>query len=615
MDRTVHIRFTGFVSVLLAVIIAFGTFGTFGTVTAAAAGTIKVTASHSSGAYLRAFSMKLSAESDVALYYTLNGKKPTESSKPFPEKGLAITKDRTVRVLAERGGTKKYLRFTYRIVGTGNIDDKTKKYYYNFLRNKEKKVYNALLEAVTAQADEVKLYELNATNDEWAMAIDAFYWDNPDLKSVWDNEKSKFYSYSEVDRMADSILAYYTDSRKASKKRIAQLEAAAAEIAAAAKELPDDASKVRYVTDWLVYNTVYDDTDPETMYTAYGALVEHRAVCKGYSDAFTYLMQILGIPAMGFGVYINGDPNRYHAGNMVQIDGKWCNIDVTWTDNESDMFEFGYYLVGDRTFEKTHTKVIDGSDLIPPLPQGATNSYNKAAAAEDELRWSFRYAKTSASKAYIDTKSTYGNAPYSFRLTNEENDVTYIRRQFGTEPRTKYRFSAMCAYTGNGGVCIGEAFSYSCTELYSGNRWKRLTYEFTTADSQNSIELALYNGFWKNESSGSAYFTDLKLEKYESGKWVTVSADMAAGSGFTNIFDAMRPVSSLTIADIADRKYTGKRIRPKITITDGDYTLVKDIDYTVSYSGNKKPGTAAVTVVGKGIYTGTVKLSFEIVQV
>lgn len=41
-------------------------------------------------------------------------------------------------------------------------------------------------------------------------------------------------------------------------------------------------------------------------------------------------------------------------------------------------------------------------------------------------------------------------------------------------------------------------------------------------------------------------------------------------------------------------------------------SLVKDRDYTVSYSNNVKPGTATVTITGTGNYTGTITKTFEI---
>lgn len=61
--------------------------------------------------------------------------------------------------------------------------------------------------------------------------------------------------------------------------------------------------------------------------------------------------------------------------------------------------------------------------------------------------------------------------------------------------------------------------------------------------------------------------------------------------------------------------YTGKAIKPKVTISDGYfYTLKNGVDYTVTYSSNTKIGTGKITIKGKGSnYTGTVTKTFKIV--
>ena len=62
--------------------------------------------------------------------------------------------------------------------------------------------------------------------------------------------------------------------------------------------------------------------------------------------------------------------------------------------------------------------------------------------------------------------------------------------------------------------------------------------------------------------------------------------------------------------------YTGKALKPKVTVkmkVDGKtVTLVSGTDYTVKYTNNKKPGTATVTITGKGNFTGTITLNFMI---
>jgi len=58
--------------------------------------------------------------------------------------------------------------------------------------------------------------------------------------------------------------------------------------------------------------------------------------------------------------------------------------------------------------------------------------------------------------------------------------------------------------------------------------------------------------------------------------------------------------------------YTGKVLKPAVTVKFGSKTLKKGTDYTVTYKNNKAIGTATVTVKGKGSYTGTAKATFKI---
>lgn len=66
------------------------------------------------------------------------------------------------------------------------------------------------------------------------------------------------------------------------------------------------------------------------------------------------------------------------------------------------------------------------------------------------------------------------------------------------------------------------------------------------------------------------------------------------------------------VSEVADREYTGKNIQPSPPVKYQGRKLVRNVDYTLSYSNNKKPGTAEITVTGIGKYTGTKKLTFKI---
>ena len=73
-------------------------------------------------------------------------------------------------------------------------------------------------------------------------------------------------------------------------------------------------------------------------------------------------------------------------------------------------------------------------------------------------------------------------------------------------------------------------------------------------------------------------------------------------------------ISSASISEIADQPYTGSAVTPELIVTDGTKLLYVNKDYTVSYSNNKRAGTASVKISGVGNYSGSLTTEFEIVN-
>ena len=75
------------------------------------------------------------------------------------------------------------------------------------------------------------------------------------------------------------------------------------------------------------------------------------------------------------------------------------------------------------------------------------------------------------------------------------------------------------------------------------------------------------------------------------------------------------PLPSLdgaTISAIPDQTYTGRAVCPEVTVTLGGEALVKDVDYSLSWSDNVNAGTATVTATGIGGREGSVQATFAI---
>lgn len=75
------------------------------------------------------------------------------------------------------------------------------------------------------------------------------------------------------------------------------------------------------------------------------------------------------------------------------------------------------------------------------------------------------------------------------------------------------------------------------------------------------------------------------------------------------------PVSIATaqVTPIKDQSYSGKSKKPAVILAVAGKTLVKDVDYTLSYKNNKNPGIATVRVQGKGNFYGTRDVQFRII--
>lgn len=65
-------------------------------------------------------------------------------------------------------------------------------------------------------------------------------------------------------------------------------------------------------------------------HTAYGAIVDKCAVCEGIAAAYCYLLSLVGINSTVVNGKTENSKDYDHAWNIVELDGKFFHIDVTW---------------------------------------------------------------------------------------------------------------------------------------------------------------------------------------------------------------------------------------------------------------------------------------------
>ena len=86
-----------------------------------------------------------------------------------------------------------------------------------------------------------------------------------------------------------------------------------------------DSEKIKIFHDYIINNTEYDKNDKLESHDAYDLITTGKSICGGYSDIMSIYLNTLGIQN-----YKIASDN--HVWNLVNLDGTWYHIDLTWDD-------------------------------------------------------------------------------------------------------------------------------------------------------------------------------------------------------------------------------------------------------------------------------------------
>lgn len=115
----------------------------------------------------------------------------------------------------------------------------------------------------------------------------------------------------------------------------------------------DEEQTALYLYRWLTENVVYDYDDyysSDGVNLLYDAMILHKTVCAGYTEAFYYLCNLAGIEcftAAGTVVDENGE-YQGHIWNVARINGTWYQFDSTWDAGLSPA-EYNFFGVSVQT--------------------------------------------------------------------------------------------------------------------------------------------------------------------------------------------------------------------------------------------------------------------------
>ena len=124
--------------------------------------------------------------------------------------------------------------------------------------------------------------------------------------------------------------------------------------------------------------------------------------------------------------------------------------------------------------------------------------------------------------------------------------------------------------------------------------------------------------------------TDAEGKEVASSDYTVSGSRKDVGTGTVTVtgkgmYDGYTGTASFTITGIDISKctvtlsrtsftYTGNENKPAVTVKNGSTTLVRDTDYTVSYSNNRNAGTGTAIVKGTGNYNGSSSANFKIAK-
>lgn len=299
---------------------------------------------------------------------------------------------------------------------------------FKSLNYNQQEIYK-MLYAISLEMPEgfVKLYkQYDGINRDVAIAYNALLYDRVEI--FWMPYTYILSEYSYNGKLYTAIAFSHdgkngsTDYKVSKSEREGmqeKLDSAIEKILTDTKALESEYKIEKYFNDYICANTEYV-TEGGLVSTAYGALIEKKAHCEGYSRAFKLLCNKVGIECdLVCGISFD----EGHMWNVVNIDGAHSYVDVTWNDR-TDYESYLYFNVTEEQMKFDHE--------LSPL--------HTRLSTEEIAKGSFNF---------VEREATYtGNTYYEknqcvLPLTYAEKAAAKIKENFKKgETHTEFLFTS-----------------------------------------------------------------------------------------------------------------------------------------------------------------------------
>ena len=213
--------------------------------------------------------------------------------------------------------------------------------------------YDQIVAGVETCQEKIQIYPAGGTPSvsipELQMVMDAYTRDH--TEHFWLEGKYSI-SYKKALNMATAVKPTYSMKDDELAAARAEFEAAADAILHGITEEMSEFDRQLLVHDRLAAIVEYDKTlEQPHVHDAYGALVNHLAVCQGYAEALQYLLRRVGIQSF---VVTGYSQDQSHAWNQVQIDNEYYHTDLTWNDQGDELYH-AYFNMSDPYITEDHS--------------------------------------------------------------------------------------------------------------------------------------------------------------------------------------------------------------------------------------------------------------------
>ena len=229
-------------------------------------------------------------------------------------------------------------------------------FYHDQLASSTKSLYDglmSLLEDPTTNEHVVAVTLASAADqkqlaDDFYLAMFAIQYDHPEFFWMYNGIETEI--VAKVNPTGDKVYFFLEKPYKNYEKEMKAFNEAVDKFLADIDMNAPDNEKALAIHDKLCALVSYDDDvaakagkGSDLAHTAYGVFVAngsgdaHKAVCDGYSLAYEYLLQQVGIEAtVMVGEGGTKDNSGPHAWSLVKLDGDWYEVDSTWDDAMTD---------------------------------------------------------------------------------------------------------------------------------------------------------------------------------------------------------------------------------------------------------------------------------------